>query len=80
MYIDNPWMVKSHVNRSVNTLVLASPDPIPTGITCNLWITNDNGALDVSALPETGEVEVDLSGYPDVVIKAKPKRAITSHI
>ena len=73
-------MVKSNVNRSVITLVAASLDPIPAGVTCNLWITNDNSALAVSELPETGEIEVDLSGYPDVLKKAKPNRAITSHI
>ena len=67
--IDNQWIVKSNVNSNVITLVAVSPAPIPVGITCNLWITNDEGALFVASLPEKGKVSIDLSNYPDVLEK-----------
>lgn len=44
-------------------------DPISADINCNLWITNSDGALFVATLPETGEVTVDLSAYPEVLKK-----------
>jgi hypothetical protein len=42
---------------------------MPTGTTCNLWITNDSGTLFVAELPVQGEVVVNLSNQPDVLRK-----------
>lgn len=69
VYLDDQWVVKSNLNRNIITLVAVSPSPIPAGIVCNLWITNDEGALFVAALPKHGEVVIDLSNHPDVLKK-----------
>lgn len=69
VYLDDQWLVRSNINSSVITLVAIAPDPISADINCNLWITNSDGALFVATLPETGEVTVDLSAYPEVLKK-----------
>jgi anti-sigma-K factor RskA len=69
VYLDNQWMVQSNTNNNIITLVAISPAPMPTGTTCNLWITNDSGTLFVAELPVQGEVVVNLSNQPDVLRK-----------
>ena len=69
VYLDNQWMVQSNTNNNVITLVAISPAPMPTGTTCNLWITSDSGTLFVAELPVQGEIVLDLSNHPNVLRK-----------